>query len=123
MILNLAFNYKKGLKASRLLSQEEDVSYQLSCKLLQKLSSAGFVESNMGVKGGFELSKPPSQISIYDIIVAIQGPITLNKCVLGKDACPRQGTCPMTAKLNGLQATMVGALQDTTIADLVEMER
>ncbi|AQQ10166.1 Cysteine metabolism repressor [Sedimentisphaera cyanobacteriorum] len=121
IMVNLASNYMKGSKTSRQLSKEEEVSSQLTSKLLQTLKAAGFVKSIMGVKGGFELAKPPSQIQMLEVVAAVQGPITLNRCVLGKDKCPKQGKCPMTAKLNSLQQTIEENLRSVTMADLAEL--
>ncbi|OXU15470.1 RrF2 family transcriptional regulator [Sedimentisphaera salicampi] len=121
IMVNLASNYMKGSKTSRQLSQEEEVSGQLTSKLLQTLKRAGFVKSTMGAKGGFELAKPPSEIAMLEVVAAVQGPITLNRCVLGKDKCPRQGSCPMTAKLNSLQQTIEASLRDVSMEDLAEL--
>ncbi len=120
LLVNLAMHFGDGVISARVLSKEEDVSYQLSCKLLQKLSAAGVVKSTMGVNGGFVLSKPPSEINLSNVINVIQGPLTLNRCVLNKDACPRQGTCPITGKLKILQDSLSNSLNNITLADMVK---
>ena len=120
LMVNLAMHSDDGFISSRVLSKEEDVSYQLSCKLLQKLNAAGLVKSTMGVNGGFSLSKQPSQINLSNVIEVIQGPIAINRCLLSKDACPRQATCPITRKLKGLQDYLTESLNSITLADLAE---
>ncbi len=120
LMVNLAMHFDGGFISSRVLSKEEDVSYQLSCKLLQTLSSAGLVKSTMGVNGGFLLSRPPSEINLSNVIDVIQGPLAINRCVLSKDACPRQAICPITGKLKVLQDYLTESLSSITLADLVE---
>lgn len=119
LMVNLAMHFDDGFISSRVLSKEEDVSYPLSCKLLQKLSLVGLVQSTMGVYGGFSLSRPPSEINLSNVIDIIQGPLAINRCVLSKDACPRQATCPITKKLKGLQDDLTESLSSITLADLV----
>ena len=120
LMVNLAMHFDGGFISSRVLSKEEDVSYELSCKLLQKLSSVGLVKSTMGVNGGFSLSKPPSEINLSNVIDVIQGPLAINRCVLSKDACPHQETCPITGKLKVLQDYLTESLSSITLAYLVE---
>ena len=120
LMVNLATRFNDGLISSRNLSKEEDVSYQLSCKLLQKLNMAGLVQSTKGVNGGFLLSKPPSEINLLDTIEAIQGPLVINRCLLNKDACSRQESCPITSQLKGMQDYLTGSLNSITLADLVK---
>jgi len=120
LMVNLAMHFDDGFISSRVLSKEEDVSYQLSCKLLQKLNAAGLVRSTMGVNGGFSLNKPPSEINLANVIDVIQGPLVINRCLLSKDACPRQATCPITKKLKGLQSSLTESLSSITLADLVK---
>src|SRR4051812_21063574 len=50
-------------------------------KLVSKLSAAGLIESARGTGGGFRLSRPPSAISLADIVEAIEGPIAMTTCV------------------------------------------
>jgi len=106
--------------SARKLSSEQDVPYQLACKLLQKLHGAGFLESRMGAKGGFMLAKKPCAISLADMISAIQGPLSLNRCMLGKDQCPKQPNCQISKKLADLQIYIEGFLTDVTLEQLSE---
>jgi Rrf2 family protein len=60
VMVNLAGSYDRQLVPARLLADQEDISYQFASKILQQLHSAGLVDSRMGPKGGFSLSKPPA---------------------------------------------------------------
>lgn len=119
LMVNLAVRYEsRDCVSARILSQQEDVSYSLSCKLLHRLNTAGLVSSSMGTKGGFALDKPPGRISVLDVIEVIQGPLVINRCVLNKAGCPRQSRCPISAKLKNLQEVMTASLSSLTMADL-----
>jgi Rrf2 family protein len=56
-------------------------------KIFQWLAKGGLVTSQRGPKGGFKLAKDPAQISLLDIIVAIDGPFPTSTCLLGRSPC------------------------------------
>ena len=103
LMVNLAHRYGDGPVSTRTASTEEQVSYQLACKLMQSLQKARLLKSAMGPKGGFSLGRKPSEISLLDIIRAIQGPISLNRCVLIPKVCPQHRSCSVRDKLAELQ--------------------
>ena len=105
------------------LSDEEDVSYQLACKLMQGLHKEGLVESDMGPKGGFRLARPPQEVPILAVIEAIQGPLRLNRCLLGDGACQRQDGCPIRARIGRLQEQMDQYLGAVTLGELAQSRR
>src|SRR5512141_1353340 len=89
LMISLARNYEHGSVSTRVLAQEQEVSYQLACKLMQRLHDARLVGSCMGPRGGFRLARAPGQISLLDVVEVIQGPVRLNRCLVGDCACPR----------------------------------
>lgn len=123
LMVNLAERYGKGVVSSKTLAEEEGVTYFLTCKLLQKLNDAGLVRSEMGPKGGFCLHMPPSEISLAMIIDTIQGPISLNSCLLGVNVCPNQPTCPISKKLSELQSHIDNFLKKITLEDLLKARK
>jgi Rrf2 family protein len=117
-MVNLARQYGHGPVSTRVAASEESVSYPLACKLMQKLHGSKLIESCMGPKGGFNLGRAPSEITLLEVVEAIQGPITLNKCMLSSNACARQMSCSVRAKLLGVQETIVSSLAGITFEDL-----
>ena len=122
-VVNLSSNYGNKPVSNRTIAVEEDISYQLACKLMQKLQKAGLVKSCMGPKGGFQLSREPAKISVLEVVEAIQGPISLNRCLLGVDACPKQKDCTLRARLIGLQESIIGYLNGITLDELSSHRR
>ncbi|NJD55476.1 MAG: Rrf2 family transcriptional regulator [Nitrospirae bacterium] len=73
-------------------------------KILQKLVKADIARSFRGVKGGFQLNREPRDITLLDVIEAVEGAIALNTCVLDTSACGFSGTCavhPVWVRLRG----------------------
>ena len=119
-MLHLARNYGGESISSRVLADAEDIPYQLTCKLMQKLHGAGMVKSEMGPKGGFSLSKAPKAISLRDVVAVIQGPISINRCLVQSDVCERQLCCMLSNKLAGLQDVVEEYLGGVTLDDFLE---
>lgn len=117
-MVNLASHYGNEPISTRTLAIEEDISYQLACKLMQRLQKAKLVTSCMGANGGFTLNKEPSKISLLDVIDAIQGPISLNRCLLGVNTCTKQKHCSIRSKLVELQDSISGYLTGITLDEL-----
>jgi Rrf2 family transcriptional regulator, iron-sulfur cluster assembly transcription factor len=114
----LAGSYGIGLLSSRMISDKQGIPYQLTCKLMQSLSRKKLVKSSMGPQGGFCLSRKPSQISLLNIIEAVQAPLSVNRCLLSKDRCPRKKTCPVRPKLLDLQEYIGSYLEKITLDKL-----
>jgi Rrf2 family transcriptional regulator, iron-sulfur cluster assembly transcription factor len=107
-----------GSVSTRLLAEEQEVSYQLACKLMQQLHDARLVDSCMGPKGGFRLSRRPAEISLLEIIEVAQGPLSLNRCLAKAGACPRAKICPVRGKIGELQGRMGEYLGGVTLEEL-----
>jgi Rrf2 family protein len=120
MLVNLAARQDNEPVSTRILAKQEDVSYQFACKIMQNLDTHGIVKSKMGPKGGYYLQKPPSKITLKHVLAAIQGPLTVNKCLLGKGKCPRQKKCPISKNLINLQHQLENSLDGLTLQNLIE---
>ena len=119
MMCCLAKNYgNNGAVSVRILAKEEDVSYQYACKILQKLHESGLVDSQMGSKGGYKLSKEPHLITMLDVIRAMQGTIAVNTCTLENGSCDRQDNCPLNGSLCLLQTQIDKYLIDVSLVDI-----
>ena len=120
LMAQLAGAYGEGRALSaRVLAKDNEVSYPLTCKILQKLAGAGLVESIMGPKGGFRLTKKPGKIRFDQLIAAIQGPVSVNKCLTGGFKCPLKGKCPAHTKMAELQTQIDGYFKELTLQEFV----
>lgn len=116
----LAGAYRHNLQVSvRKLAQENNVPYAITSKLLQKLQNCGILKSTMGSRGGFQLNRPPAEVTFLDIVESIQGKISVNRCLLGTHTCPMEGACPLHPKLAGLQTDIIRHLKETTLEQTI----
>ncbi len=89
-------------------------------KLLNGLARAGIVASHRGATGGYALGRPASEITVADIVQALEGPIALTACVEGSsDPCEVSSLCPMAGNWNKVNQAIRGALASVTLADMV----
>ncbi len=121
-MVNLAERYDGQVVSVRQLSQEEDIAYPFTAKILQKLAAANLVTSTMGPHGGFALARRPDQISLLDVVAAVQGNVAVNTCFMPGHTCPRRPNCPISRKIAGLQEQIESYLQNTTLADVINGE-
>ena len=115
---HLAAAHGNGAVSTRTIAATEAIPYELACKVMQRLNKAGLVESSRGPAGGFRLKRKPSRVTLLDVIDAIQGPVGLNRCLLAKDACTRQRSCPVRPKLKQLQHYVSAYLSEITLQDV-----
>jgi Rrf2 family protein len=87
-------------------------------KILQALCRAGFIASQRGQTGGFELLRPGRHASIRAVVEAIDGPIKLNLCLISGTACRRKSRCPAHPVWAKAQEAMLEVLNTSTIAGL-----
>ncbi|MFQ6058383.1 MAG: RrF2 family transcriptional regulator [Anaerolineae bacterium] len=101
------------------ISQAQDIPESYLAKIFQDLAKRGLLVSHRGAKGGFSLAREPSQITLREIIEAIEGPIALVNCLDGRQGCERLGSCSLYNVMDEAQAKMLEVLERTTMEDLV----
>ncbi len=104
------------------ISCSRDIPECFLAKILQCLVRAGFVASRRGASGGFLLVRPPCEISLRDILEAVDGPLCLNQCILWPEECTRSHTCRLREVWVRAQAQLAELLTEVTLDQLVDEE-
>lgn len=89
-------------------------------KILQKLSKADIVTAFRGVKGGFQLSRNPTMISLLDVVQAVEGPVALNRCVHKDGYCVFKKTCSVHPVWKELSSTVEEHLASVAVSSLID---
>jgi Rrf2 family protein len=100
------------------IAREKQIPPSFLAKIVSQLSVAGVVQTSRGARGGVSLARPAEDISLLEVIEAIDGPITLNECVVDASSCTFGEDCPVhsiwcethEALVNRLKATNFEAL-------------
>lgn len=102
--------------ATSQIAQEQAIPPSFLAKIVSQLSVAGLLQTSRGARGGVSLARPPEQISLLEVVEAIDGPILLNECVAAGGVCQFGDSCPMKPVWCEAQAELVKRLSNTTFA-------
>ncbi len=90
-------------------------------KVLKLLAKGGLITSTRGVNGGYTIARPPADISMASVIIALEGPVQLTACVDGtEECCSHSVTCAMKGKWNPVNDAMRQALENVSLAQMME---
>lgn len=101
------------------MKEEVGVTGPFLRKIMQKLQKAGFVHSLKGKGGGFSLARGPQNISLSQLITALQGDIKLNECLFRQKLCQQHASCILRHKIAAMESRLISELEGITVKDLV----
>ncbi len=99
------------------ISSAIGVSAGYLSKVLQSLGRAGLVQSQRGLHGGFTLTRDPGQLTVLEIVGAVDSLRRVRKCPLGING--HSALCPLHRRLDKVYAMLENSLRETTVADLL----
>lgn len=111
----------EGRMEAKTIAERSCVTLRFSLKILRKLVSAGIVRSYKGSQGGYEMARPLEEISVYDVLSAIEGPITINRCVSEEHECNRvpDKRCPYHYLFEHASDRLQAEFTSVTLADVI----
>ncbi|WP_445665824.1 RrF2 family transcriptional regulator [Fodinibius sp. AD559] len=108
----------EGYVSIKGLSEKLDISFHFLTKILQELTAADLLESMKGPKGGVRLSKPSSEITLKEVVEAIDGAAIFTECVLGLPGCGTDKPCPMHNMWEDTRDEINDVFTDTSLQDM-----
>jgi Rrf2 family iron-sulfur cluster assembly transcriptional regulator len=102
------------------ISRNQNIPETFLAKIFQRLSKAGLLRSSRGSKGGFSLGKPANEITMREVIEAIEGPIALSRCLRREGECEEEEVCPIHQVWEKAQERFLEILDRTTMEDLAK---
>ena len=105
--------------ATSQIAQEQQIPPSFLAKIVSQLSVAGLLQTSRGARGGVSLARTPDQISVLEVVEAIDGPILLNECVASNGVCQFGDSCQMRPLWCDAQADLVERLRSTTFQSFV----
>ena len=109
---------QEGRARTHMVAQRQDIPPALLAKLVPLLVRAGLLDSQRGARGGLALARPTTDISMLEIVEAIEGPIAINRCTATPLQCDRVDRCAIHPVWQQAQDYLVQLLQTTSLADL-----
>jgi len=117
-MIYLASVAKGAVVPFREIARQMDVPEDFLAKILKTLVDAGLVRSTRGPHGGYALAQVPSEVSFLEVIEAVEGPVALNVCLDGDDACDHSTCCTMMSVWKLGQERMLDVYRQVRLSDL-----
>lgn len=117
-IVRLARMSDRGVVLVSDIAAAEGLPESYLAKIFQDLAKEGIVRSHRGAKGGFSLARPAGEITLRQIVEAIEGPIALNRCLASWEGCEHKSECSIYPALAKAQEQLLAVLDGTTLQDL-----
>ena len=115
---HLAVRGTRSSSSAREIAELYDIPIELMAKVLQRLVRRGLLASHQGTRGGYQLSRLPRQITVADVIQAIDGPVTVTACSSDDGQCEQFAKCNVRDPLWRVRERILAALGECTIAEL-----
>ncbi|MEA3439796.1 MAG: Rrf2 family transcriptional regulator [Chloroflexota bacterium] len=112
-VLYLALLGENQRASTSKIADEQQIPPSFLAKIVSQLSVAGLLQTSRGARGGVSLARSPEEISLLEVVEAIDGPIYLNECVAHPGVCVFGDTCPMRPIWCDAQADLVKRLKNT----------
>jgi Rrf2 family protein len=105
--------------ATSQIAEEQHIPPSFLAKIISQLSIAGLIHTSRGARGGVSLARNPEEISILEVVEAIDGPIALNECTLSTAGCPFGDSCSLRPLWCEAQEDLVKRLRNTSFAQFL----
>lgn len=104
----------------RQMSEDLEISFHFLTKILQQLTADGLMESYKGPNGGVKLTNKGKNATLYDIVIAIDGPALFTQCALGLPGCGSKAPCPLHDSWVDTRESIEGMLKKMPINKIAQ---
>jgi len=101
------------------IAESQRIPPSFLAKIISQLSIAGLIHTSRGARGGVSLSRPPADISILDVVEAIDGPLSLNECTVNPGICDFGKNCPLHNFWCESQVVLVDRMRHTPFSNFL----
>ena len=121
MMLDLAQHYGEDFISLKDISARQDISKKYLEQIIPFLNRSNLLIANRGHMGGYQLSRQPSQITIFEILVSAEGSLCPVSCMDNEpNVCPRANECITLPLWQGLYKKVYEYLNGVTLQDLID---
>jgi len=121
-LLDLAVHGGDGMTPLKDIARREELSLHYLERLMAPLIAAGLVTSMRGARGGVALSRSPAEITLSDVIEALEGSIAPTECAVDPSCCGRSGLCVSREVWSEMSRAIAGVLESMTLQDLADRQ-
>lgn len=121
-IRTILYLAKKGeIAASSEIAEQMKIPRKYLLNIIRHVKEAGLIETRKGAQGGYRLKRAPEDITLYDIICAMEGDIVLNRCLNADGFCSRDASeyCAVHTAYGEVQKKLIDSFKNINIKNLI----
>lgn len=99
------------------IARAENIPESFTAKILKNLA-AGLLVSSRGIHGGYTLARSPCEINLFEIVEAVEGPISVTRCVPDSNGCEFSESCPAHEVWRNVQERLTEVLMESNLRTL-----
>lgn len=104
--------------SAQALAERIHVELPTASKVLKLLAGGGLLESYRGANGGYRVGRSARDISVAEVIAAIEGPIAMTECSVEEGLCSQEDSCELRGNWQRISLAVAGALQAVSLAEM-----
>ena len=117
---HLAEHSERGAYSAKDVAEAYGIPPEALAKILQRLARAGLLQSHHGMNGGYLLARPANEITAYEVIRAIDGPLFITSCITVRGECDQTERCTIREPLRKVNQSIEEVLKRIKIAEMTE---
>jgi Rrf2 family protein len=118
----IAVNEALGPVSAKRIADEFRIPPELLAKIMQRLAKKRLIASQNGPKGGYVLARRPTEISVGDVIRALEGPVNIVSCLEASSDCPQMAHCNLRRPVQKIQAAISQVLDTMSLSELTSAD-
>jgi len=107
-----------GAVSAKRIAEQFNIPQERLAKILQRLAKKKLITSHNGPKGGYMLTRAPGEITVGQVVRALEGPVRIVSCMVEDDDCPQFSRCNLRGPVQKIQAGISSVLDTMTLAEL-----
>jgi FeS assembly SUF system regulator len=119
VIMTTMARYPEKVQSAADISAASHLPVPTVSKILKTLTREGLVVSLRGAHGGYMIARPATEISVIEIIVAMDGPIGMTECTVTPGTCPQEATCPIRPNWQHVNRMVLNTLRQVTLDQML----
>ena len=104
--------------SAHVLAERVHVEVPTASKVLKLLAGNDLLESYRGANGGYRVSRTAAEISVAEVIAAIEGPIAMTECSVEEGLCAQEDNCGLRSNWQRISLAVAQALRDVSLAEM-----
>ncbi len=118
ILLMVELTRDREMLSAHALAERIHVEVPTASKVLKLLTGSGLLDSFRGANGGYRVSKRASEISVAEVIAAIEGPIAMTECSVEEGLCSQEDNCGLRGNWQRISLAVAEALSDVSLAEM-----